>query len=109
MCPHFRVLKDIGIVHLFDFVAGGDSFSVCKPHRDHVLVVAKGLRLSPESCVMIGDSSNDIKAARGANVSSIAVSHGYSDDVHMLGADRVISGFTELPQALRHLGFDFVG
>ena len=106
--PTIQLLQDIGIGHLFNFVAGGDSFSVCKPHRDHVLGVAMGLSLSPKSCVMIGDSSNDIKAARGANIRSIAVRHGYCTNIDELGADTVIANFGELPRALRHLGFDLI-
>jgi phosphoglycolate phosphatase len=107
--PTLKLLEDIGIADFFDFVAGYDTFPVCKPHPGHVLGVIKGLGLLPINCAMIGDSLNDIHAARGAGIVSIAVAHGYGEDAGTLGADAVISGFTELPQALRSLGFDFLG
>lgn len=104
-----KLLDEIGIAGLFDFVAGFDTFPVCKPHPGHVLGVAKGFGISPQNCAMIGDSPNDMLSARGAGVACIAVSHGYSIDAKALGADAVISGFAELPQTLRTLGFDFPG
>jgi phosphoglycolate phosphatase len=106
--PTLRLLDDIGITGLFDFVAGCDTFSVYKPDPGHVLGVARGLKTPTQNCAMIGDSANDIRAAKGAGVASIAVSHGYGD-ASALGADAVIAGFIELPAALRSLGFDFVG
>jgi len=107
--PTMKLFNDIGISDLFDFVAGSDTFPVYKPHPGHVLGVAKGLKVPPAACVMIGDSTNDIAAARGAGVASIAVSHGYGRDVRRLGADAVIDHFSELSDSLRRLGFDFVG
>jgi phosphoglycolate phosphatase len=107
--PTVKVLDDIGIRQYFDFIAGSDTFSVYKPHPGHVMGVVRGLNLLHHNCVMIGDSPNDIRSARGAEVLSIAVSHGYTQDVALLGADETISGFEELPQKLRGLGFDFGG
>jgi phosphoglycolate phosphatase len=104
--PTLQLLRDIGIGGLFDFVAGSDTFPVFKPDPGHVLGVVKGIGLRPENCVMIGDSGNDIVAARGASVKSIAVSHGYGRDVARLGADAIIGHFEELPIALGKLGFD---
>jgi phosphoglycolate phosphatase len=106
--PTMKLLNDIGIVALFDFVAGCDTFPVYKPDPGHVLGVAKGMKIPPHSCAMIGDSINDIRAAQAAKIPAIAVSHGYGRDIDQLGADAIISGFGELPGALRTLGFDFV-
>jgi phosphoglycolate phosphatase len=106
--PTMKLLDDIGIASLFDFVAGADTFSVFKPHPGHVLGVAKALKIPPRHCAMVGDSQNDIRAAQGAKMAAIAVAHGYGVNVAELGADAVISGFAELPQALRTLGFDVV-
>ena len=106
--PTMKLLDDIGIGSLFDFIAGADTFAVFKPHPGHVLGVAKALKIPPRHCAMVGDSVNDIRAAQGAKMASIAVAHGYGTNVAALGADAIISGFAELPQALRTLGFDFI-
>jgi phosphoglycolate phosphatase len=107
--PTMKLLDEIGIVTLFDFVAGSDTFPVFKPDPGHVLGVARALKAPPQNCAMIGDSINDIRAAQGAKIASIAVSHGYGRDLHTLGADAMIANFHELPDALRRLGFDVVG
>jgi len=53
---------------------------------------------------MVGDSINDIAAARDAGVPVIAVTFGYTDTpVVELGADLVIEDFAELVPALRRL------
>jgi phosphoglycolate phosphatase len=100
-----KLLKDIGIEPLFDCVAGGDTFPVCKPHPAHVLGVAKAMNVAPQSCVMIGDSHNDIRAAQGVPMVAIAVGHGYGRDIATLGADAMIADFAGLPEALQRLGF----
>jgi phosphoglycolate phosphatase len=104
--PTIKLLGEIGIADQFDFIAGSDTFPVFKPDPGHVLGVVRAMKCSPSTCVMIGDSINDIEAARGAKVASIAVSHGYGRDVHSLGAGAVIADFGELPNALRALGFN---
>ena len=54
--------------------------------------------MAPTAALMVGDSITDIRTARAANVPVVAVDFGYSDvPVATLGADRVISGFGELP------------
>jgi phosphoglycolate phosphatase len=54
--------------------------------------------------VMVGDSANDIDAARAAGVPVVAVDFGYTETpVSRLKPDRIISGFSELPAAVRDL------
>jgi phosphoglycolate phosphatase len=50
--------------------------------------------------IMIGDSITDVRTARAANVPVVAVDFGYSEVTpEALNADRLISSFTELPNA----------
>jgi phosphoglycolate phosphatase len=50
---------------------------------------------------MVGDSITDIRTAQAAGVPVIAVDFGYTDiPVSELGADRVISHFAELRDAV---------
>ncbi len=107
--PTIKLLDEIGIRGLFDFIAGADTFSVYKPHPGHVLGVAHGMKVPPQNCAMIGDSINDIRAAQAAKIPAIAVAHGYADNVATLGADAIIKTFGELAQALGRLGFDIGG
>ena len=107
--PTLKLLDDIELRSLLDFIAGCDTFPMCKPDPGHVRGVAEAIGAPPESCVMIGDSLNDIRAAQGAGIAAIAITHGYGADMTQSGADATISGFSDLPLTLRKLGFDFLG
>jgi len=100
-----RLMDDLGLSAFFDFIAGGDTFKIRKPHAGHVRGVLDTLQIPAKSCVMIGDSLNDVLAAHGADVLCIAVAHGYGSTVEDLNPDTVISHFRELPLALKKLGF----
>jgi phosphoglycolate phosphatase len=100
-----RLLKDLDLARHFTFIAGGDTFPVHKPNPGHVLGVMEKLQVATEDCVMIGDGSNDVRAAQGAGIPCILVTHGYGVDVEELGADSMIGSLRELPEALAKLGF----
>ncbi len=108
--PSRAIVAGLGFEGLFEAVSGGDSLAVKKPDPGHllglleVLGVAPGV--APGAAVMLGDSANDILAARAAGLPSIAIAHGYGGiPARELGADRVIESFAELPAALAALGF----
>jgi phosphoglycolate phosphatase len=104
------ILAGLGFEGLFEAVSGGDSLTVKKPDPGHLLGLLAGLGVAPGAApgaaVMLGDSRNDILAARTAGLPVIAVAHGYGGTpARELGADRVIESFAELPAALAALGF----
>jgi phosphoglycolate phosphatase len=89
----------------FAAVAGGDTFPVHKPHPGHVTGILERIQVKAANAVMVGDSTNDVLAARGASVACLAVTHGYGADAGSLGADGLIGGFGELSGMLGKLGF----
>ncbi|MBV8060331.1 MAG: HAD-IA family hydrolase [Alphaproteobacteria bacterium] len=89
----------------FDFIAGGDTFMVHKPHPGHVQGVLDGLNVAAGDSVFVGDSRNDVAASQGAGVPCILVTHGYGHDVESLGADVMINGFAAFGDALNRLTF----
>ncbi len=99
-----QLLASLGVMDRFSGLAGRDTFPVCKPDPAHVtgaIALAGG---RPERAVMVGDSLNDVAAAKAAGVPVIAVSFGYTDvPARDLGADIVIDHFAELPAAVRRL------
>ena len=91
------LIEKLGLADRFAVVTGGDTFPVRKPDAGHILGTIEKAGARPQDAVMIGDSINDILAARNAGIPSIAVTFGYSDvPVAELGADHVISRFSEL-------------
>ncbi|WP_262691509.1 phosphoglycolate phosphatase [Kordiimonas aestuarii] len=95
------LLQSLDIARYFDAVTGGDSFDFKKPDPRHLLETA---RLLPGDgpFLMVGDSINDIAAARDAAAPSVAVDFGYTDIApHDLGADHLISHLSALPALVR--------
>jgi phosphoglycolate phosphatase len=97
------LLDDLGLSQYFDKVVCGDTYAQRKPHPMPLLEVAEFFSVSPQQCIMVGDSVNDIKAAQAAGFYSICVDYGYHGDydVHQLGADVVISHFSQINQLLQ--------
>ncbi len=100
-----EVLEALGLEGYFSAVLGGDSLDgVRKPDPRHLLAAVERLGAARENAVMVGDTENDVAAARGAGVPVIAVAFGYAKvPVADLGADAVIGHFDELPDAIRRL------
>ena len=92
-----KLLESLKIIDYFDDVVGSDTLFVRKPNPGHILGTLERIGGTPENAVMVGDSSNDIDAAKAAGVKSVAVTFGYSDTpTEELGADVVINKFSDL-------------
>lgn len=103
--PTELILSGLGIMARFAAVVGGDAVERRKPHPDHLRLVLERLGATADRSIMVGDSRNDLAAARGCGLACILVDFGYSaEPVRSLGADRVISDFAELDAALDELG-----
>lgn len=103
---HFSrsLLDQLGLTGFFAAIVGGDSLPVRKPDPGHLRGTIEKIGRPVDWAVMVGDSANDINAARAAGLPSIAVSFGYTrTPAHALGADRLIDHFSELPAALAAL------
>jgi phosphoglycolate phosphatase len=89
-----EILKTLELDEYFAVVVGGDDTPALKPNPAHVDTVLDRLGVAREDAVMVGDSINDVLAAKGAGVASIVVSFGYSrTPVSELGADLVVDDF----------------
>ena len=96
------VLRALGIVEAFAVFQCGDSDLPRKPDPAGLLGVIEALGAEPATALMVGDNIVDVEAARAAGLRGvILVSYGYSvTPVTELGADMVINGLSELPEAL---------
>lgn len=93
------LLAALGLSDYFDVVLGGDSLPEKKPLPHPLLHTALVLRCQPEDMLMVGDSKNDVLAARAAGCPVVVVTYGYGDQPEALNADAHIAHFSEL-QAL---------
>ena len=74
------ILQNLGLAHLFELTIGGDTLAQLKPHPLPLLTACKQLGVDVAQCVMIGDSKNDILAAKAAGMLSIGLTYGYNYD-----------------------------
>ena len=93
------LLEALGLGDAFHAVIGGDALAgIRKPDPAHLAAVLDALSVPPGRAVMVGDSRNDLLAARGLSVPCVLVSFGYTAiPACELGADTVINELRELP------------
>jgi len=72
------LLDEFGLSGFFDVVLGGDSLPVKKPDPGQLLHAMQELGVKPENTLMVGDSRNDIGAAKAAGCPVVAVPYGYN-------------------------------
>jgi phosphoglycolate phosphatase len=93
------IIAALGLGPRFVRVYGGDSFASKKPDPVGILTLIREASATPDSTMMIGDSSVDIRTARNAGVRSCGVSWGFQPDSFALETpDLVISNPYELVQ-----------
>ncbi|MGH6661730.1 MAG: phosphoglycolate phosphatase [Rhodospirillales bacterium] len=98
------VLEALSLDRFFTVVSCGDAVPHKKPDGRHVLHVIEALGATRDTAAMIGDSENDINAARDAGVRSVAVTFGYAHVPHAeLGADALIDRFEDLTETLSRI------
>jgi len=99
-CFTLPLLDKLGIRKYFDVVVCGDDLTNKKPHPEPLLHAANKLSVLPDQCLMIGDSSSDVKAANAANMPILCVDYGYNQgiDLNTFKIDGMISDLTEVPK-----------
>jgi len=92
------VLARFGIAPHLQIVIGGDRGVRHKPHPEPLWQACNALGVAPHETLMVGDSINDVAAARAAGCEVVCVPHGYDQGqpVHELGCD-VLAALTALP------------
>lgn len=75
------VLKAFGIDHLFAEALGGQSLPAIKPHPAPLYYLCGKFGLYPHEILFVGDSKNDIFAAKAAGCTSIGLTYGYNYNI----------------------------
>lgn len=98
------ILRDLGILDIFEIVVSGDTLEKKKPDPMPLLHVAEKLGVLPGESTMLGDSVSDVKAARAAGFQIICMSYGYNHGVDIRDAkpDAVIDSMQELQGLLEN-------
>ena len=96
------LLQSLGIHDDFDIIIAGDTLAKKKPDPLQLLHAAEHFNVSPEHSLMVGDSINDVEAARAAGFQILCVSYGYNlgRDIREANPDAVVDRLSELPRLL---------
>ena len=88
------LLKKIKIYDYFEYVAGGNTFEVCKPDPRHLTNIVEILNGDLKKTLMIGDSENDTIPAKEASIPVILLDNGYTEkNVDEIYYDHLVEDF----------------
>ncbi|EIJ41882.1 2-phosphoglycolate phosphatase [Beggiatoa alba B18LD] len=96
------LLEQLDIKDFFPLIISGDTLPAKKPDPLPLLHAAKYFNVLPTDSLFIGDSINDVTAARAAGFKVLCVSYGYNhgQDIRMANPDKIVDSLTELPHCL---------
>ncbi|MGF6731567.1 phosphoglycolate phosphatase [Paraburkholderia youngii] len=96
------LLDKTGLAAHLDGLVAGDTVASMKPSPEPLWHACRLLDAEPERCVLVGDSSVDVAAARAAGLPVFIVSYGYgsASGADMPRCDALIDSFEALPAIL---------
>ena len=81
------LLEHMGLAGYFNVVVSGDTTAHKKPHPEPILHACRLFNVRPDRNLHIGDSENDILAARAAGSPTFCVPYGYNEGKPVDSAD----------------------
>jgi phosphoglycolate phosphatase len=86
-----------GLARYFGVLVAGDTLPQRKPDPAPLLHACRHFGVAPGSMLMVGDSANDVEAARAAGCPVFCVTYGYSEgtDVRTLQVDAIVETLLE--------------
>jgi len=89
----YRFLEQFELTQLFQVVATSQTCEFTKPYPHPVQWAAEQMGVKPEECVMIGDTTVDIRAGKLAGAQTIGVLCGFGQEreLRRVGADLILS------------------
>jgi N-acetyl-D-muramate 6-phosphate phosphatase len=96
-------LEQFDLVKYFDVIVTGLSAEHTKPYPDPILLAAQKMNVSPEDCLMIGDTTVDIRAGKSAGAQTVGVLCGFGEEPELkkMGADLILSDTPKLLEVLK--------
>lgn len=100
-----KLLKELNLDRYFSLVVGGDTLPEKKPAPEPLRHAAEVLGVSCGQMLMVGDSRNDILAAKAAGCPSAGVTFGYGDMAALSRDDATRPDLVicSLPEIYEHL------
>lgn len=104
--PHrfaLELLEQYGLLQYFQVVYGGDSLARKKPDPLPMLTACRAMGVEAAQTVAIGDSENDVMAARAAGMASLTVPYGYNhgNAIQTLNTDGIVASLLDAARFLQ--------
>ena len=92
------LIAAMGLSDYFGLVVAGDTTARKKPDPMPLHYAADHFAVDYDECLMVGDSSNDVQAARAAGFNVVCVPYGYNhgNDIRDSNPDLVVENLIEL-------------
>lgn len=97
-----QLLDRAEVAHFFSAVVAGDDGVAKKPAGDMLLAACRTMGTEPSETLMVGDSDNDVAAAREAGCPVWCVPYGYNEGrgPETLACDRIVATVDEAARLL---------
>jgi phosphoglycolate phosphatase-like HAD superfamily hydrolase len=95
-------LDQFGLTGFFKVIVTALTTEHTKPFPDPIIYAAGAMGVTPENCLMIGDTTVDIRAGRAAGAQTVGVLCGFGEapELHRMGADEVLPSTADLASVL---------
>jgi len=95
-------LNRFDLAKYFDVIVTGLSAEHTKPYPDPILLAARTMNIPPENCLMIGDTTVDIRAGKSAGTQTVGVLCGFGEEPELrhFGADLILESTPQLLETL---------
>ncbi|NCO96752.1 MAG: phosphatase [Candidatus Aenigmarchaeota archaeon CG_4_9_14_3_um_filter_37_18] len=98
-------MESVGLKKYFKTIVTSDDVKRNKPSPDIYLLAAEKLKMKPEECVAIEDSTTGIESAKSARMICIAVRNQYQNNPDLSKADLIVESLSDISlEMIRDLG-----
>ena len=96
------ILASTGLGEYFSQTLGGDSLPLKKPDPAPLLQICARLNIAPMHSIMVGDSENDVLAAKAAGMPVVGLTYGYNYGRNIADSDPdwVLDNISDLVELL---------
>ena len=95
-------LDQFNLTHMFKCIATGQTCQHTTPFADPIIWAAGEVGVPQQACLMVGDTSMDMRAGKAARAQTVGVLCGFGEEQELRehGADLILPITSELVQVL---------
>lgn len=95
-------LDHFNLTRYFDVIVTALSAAHTKPYPDPIIFAAQKMNVAPEACLMIGDTTVDMRAGRSAGAQTVGVLCGFGEEQELrrTGANMILRSTADVGEML---------